>query len=657
MTAALACFERIQAHIDSLSDPLGAELSAVLSELRSHVDWAGARDDRIAKAQADAIVRAAETIVELEETRNRLENERQRAESAVLEARRLSAFGDILEQSLNEIYIFDDQSLRFVHVNRGARENIGYSIDELRQMTLLDLCPQYDSDAFAELTAPLIAGVEESIEFSAMHMRKDGTFYPTQVHLEMSMLDDSPVFVAIVLDITEQTRLMRQLHELAYNDPLTRLANRTSILRRIQQAIDRDGEDPFALLFLDFDRFKLINDSLGHDFGDSLLQSIADRLRVGLGSTVSYIPARLGGDEFVVLLDRLADPSESMEVAERILELFSKRHHIGSHSVYCTVSIGVVTSEHEYESATDMVRDADLAMYEAKKAGKGCCVIFGEAMRDKARRRLRIEGELREAVLRREFTMFFQPIVSLETQELAGVEALIRWRHPQQGLVGPGEFIPVAEETGLIVPIGEWAIEESLRQLIAWRHRLGDKAPPCVHVNVSRKQLLTPSFVTSVSDLLDRFHVSPECLHLEVTESMIMHDPRMAVSVLDQLKRLGVKIDMDDFGTGYSSLSCLHEFPIDILKIDRSFISTPTKIYEFSALLHSVLTLAANLGMQVVSEGIEDAEQLATLQALGCRYGQGYFFSPPLSSSDLIEYIELQHQSHGRSTGSQAMSN
>ena len=237
MTAALACFERIQAHIDSLSDPLGAELSAVLGELRSHIDCGEARGERIAKAQADAIVRAAETIVELEETRSRLERERQRAESAVLEAKRLSAFGDILEQSLNEIYIFDDQSLRFVHVNRGARENIGYSIDELRQMTLLDLCPQYDSDAFAELTAPLIAGVEESIEFSAMHMRKDGTFYPTQVHLEMSMLDDSPVFVAIVLDITEQTRLMRQLHELAYNDPLTRLANRTSILRRIQQAM------------------------------------------------------------------------------------------------------------------------------------------------------------------------------------------------------------------------------------------------------------------------------------------------------------------------------------------------------------------------------------------------------------------------------------
>ena len=254
MTTALACIERIREHIDSLSDPLGAELSAVLGELRSHIDCGEARGERIAKAQADAIVRAAETIVELEETRSRLEEERQRAEAAVHEAKRLSAFGDILEQSVNEIYIFDDQTLKFVHVNRGARENIGYSIGELRQMTLLDLCPQYDADAFAELTAPLIAGVEESVEFTAMHLRKDGTLYPTQVHLEMSVLGETPVFFAIVLDITEQMRLMQQLHELAYNDPLTGLSNRTSIIRRIQQAIDRGDESPFAVLFLDFDR-------------------------------------------------------------------------------------------------------------------------------------------------------------------------------------------------------------------------------------------------------------------------------------------------------------------------------------------------------------------------------------------------------------------
>lgn len=431
-------------------------------------------------------------------------------------------------------------------------------------------------------------------------------------------------------------RAMEQLHEQAYHDALTGLPNRAAILRTIQNVIDREDGSHFAILFLDCDGFKLINDSLGHDVGDELLKEISYRLRNKLRLADSVMPARLGGDEFVVLLKDLACPADAITVAMRLQQTLSEQYQLGEHTVYSSASIGVVTSEHRSATACDMLRDADLAMYQAKTGGKACFAVFNQNLRDNARNRLRVEIELREAISRDELVLVYQPIVSLETGEMEGVEALLRWMHPERGLISPVEFISIAEESGLIVRIGSWALDEACRQFAEWQHSLPDVArPPCIHVNVSRKQLLSPDLVRVVEQSLARHTVPSECLHLELTESMIMEDPEITIAVLNNLRQLGVKIDIDDFGTGYSSLSCLQEFPIDVLKIDRAFVANLKRVRDFSAVLHAVITLADNLGLQVVAEGIEDAEQLVLLQALGCQYGQGYFFAKPMPADQI----------------------
>ncbi len=447
----------------------------------------------------------------------------------------------------------------------------------------------------------------------------------------------------------DRRQMQRQLETLALFDTLTNLPNRASILCSIQDTIDRNDGTYFALLFLDFDGFKLINDSLGHEVGDKLLKEIACRLLKDLRMTDRIHPARLGGDEFVVLLEGLTSPADAITVTERLLQSLSQPYQLGTHTVYSTASIGVVTNEHRYEKASDIVRDADLAMYRAKSSGKACYAVFDQTLREKAQSRLAIETGLREAISRNELVLAYQPIISLETGRMTAVEALLRWIHTERGLVSPHEFISVAEETGIIVPIGSWVLDESCRQYAEWRRTLPETDRlACIHVNVSRKQLLSPDLVRVVEQVLTKHDVPPECLHLEVTESVIMTDPQFTIAVLNNLRRLGVKIDMDDFGTGYSSLSCLHKFPLDVLKIDRTFITNVNRVRDLASLLHAVLTLADNLGLQVVAEGIEDAEQLAMLQALGCEYGQGYFFAKPLPAGEIGGFTVLQHRTASR---------
>jgi len=452
--------------------------------------------------------------------------------------------------------------------------------------------------------------------------------------------------LARILSLLDRKQMLFQLRRLAYRDTLTGLYNRRSIHQRIQETIDRVPSSNYALLSLDFDRFKLVNDTLGHDVGDQLLQQISYRLRGELrsGDGISHISdqrttARLGGDEFAILLENLSAPDDALIVADRLLTTLAEPYGLAGYQVYCTASIGVVTSAQSHATAEETLRDADAAMYEAKAAGKGRYVLFDRAMHTAAKHRLRTDSELRVAIANEQLFLMYQPIVSLETGRATGFEALVRWNHPERGLIMPGDFLPVAEETGLIVPIGTWAIHRACQDFAAWKRTLGDAAPSNIHVNLSRKQLLLRNLVQIVRDALEQHALAPECLHLEVTESEIMQSPMVAIAMLEELRKLGVKIDMDDFGTGHSSLACLQELPLDVLKIDRSFIANMGRSRNFAAMVHAVTTMVRNLGLTAVAEGIETPNQLAMLQSMECEFGQGYFFSKPMPTHEVGAYL------------------
>ncbi len=340
------------------------------------------------------------------------------------------------------------------------------------------------------------------------------------------------------------------------------------------------------------------------------------------------------GDEFVILLDGVRQPADARAVADRLLEAFARPYQIGPHEVYSSASIGVVTSDMTEGTAADVLRDADTAMYEAKLAGKGRYIMFDRSMRQRCQSRLNIENDLRKAMERGQLFLMYQPIVSLETGQVHGFEALVRWRHPEHGLILPGEFMPIAEETGQIIPIGEWVLREACNQLARWQREDRSVRDWSINVNVSRVQLMLPGLAETIRQVLRETGIAPERLHLEITESVVMQDPQQATRILQSVKDIGVKIGLDDFGTGYSSLSCLHQFPIDVLKIDRSFVANIERGRDFAALIHAVVVLARNLGIGTIAEGIETIEQLSVLQTLDCQFGQGYYFAKPLMPAE-----------------------
>jgi len=448
------------------------------------------------------------------------------------------------------------------------------------------------------------------------------------------------------------------LRQAALTDRLTGLPNRTAILEKVQDAIHRaervEGYH-YAVLFLDFDRFKIINDSLGHGVGDDLLVEISQRLThalrphdtAGLGRDQSTA-ARLGGDEFIVLLDGLARADDAGIVAQRLLDVLAERYQLAGREIGSTASIGVVIGHPDYRSAEQLIRDADTAMYEAKNAGRGRYVLFDGHMRVRVNERLQIENDLHHALAQEQFFVVYQPIVSLASGAIESCEALIRWRHPKHGLIGPDRFIPIAEETGLIVPLGQWVLDESLRQFAEWHHRQQIPEACCLSVNLSRKQLMLPDLFDRVADSLRVHGVSARLLHLEVTESQIMQDRRLAVANLQKLRRIGVRISVDDFGTGYSSLACIHEFPIDVLKIDRSFIANLETDPNLATVLQTVTDLARNLGVKVVAEGIETPAQRDLLLSLSCEYAQGYLFSKPLAADDFVDFCKADEAGNSR---------
>ncbi|WP_260446296.1 MULTISPECIES: EAL domain-containing protein [unclassified Nostoc] len=439
----------------------------------------------------------------------------------------------------------------------------------------------------------------------------------------------------LLTEITERKRAESQLLHLAFHDILTGLANRAAFMNRLSHAINyskRHSNYLFAVLFLDLDRFKVINDSLGHLNGDQLLLATASRLQICVRSIDTA--ARLGGDEFTILLEGIQDVSDVITVAERIQQELALPFELEGQEVFITVSIGIaLSSTVDYKHPEEVLRDADTAMYQAKVQGRARYKLFNSDMYANALAKLQLETDLRRAIERLEFRVYYQPIVSLTNGSILGFEALLRWQHPERGLLNPADFISLAEETGLIFSIGKWVLHEACRQMQAWRICHDSNLLEKISVNLSLKQFSQPDLIEQIGQILHSTGLDADTLTVEITENVIVANDDKITTTFLQLRDMGIQLSIDDFGTGYSSLSRLYNFPISVLKIDRSFISLMSANKKNLEIIEIIVTLAHKLGVDVLAEGIETKEQLAFLRKLKCEYGQGHFFSVPLNSS------------------------
>jgi diguanylate cyclase (GGDEF)-like protein/PAS domain S-box-containing protein len=473
------------------------------------------------------------------------------------------------------------------------------------------------------------AGRSAGVELEHRIRRADGTYLWVLCRaLVLRGADGVPTrMVGSLTDVHARKELESQLRHAALYDWLTGLPNRALFLDRLRQSMaraSRRGNYQFAVLFLDLDGFKLVNDSLGHLLGDSLLSSVGERISADLRPADTA--SRFGGDEFAILLDDMVAPADAVAAAERLQARLARPFHVGGHEIVVTASIGIASSSTGYQSADDVLRDADTAMYRAKAAGKGTHATFDAGMHTHAVSRLRVETELRQALDAGQLRLHYQPIVEIGTGRTVSVEALVRWEHPTRGLLGPGEFLPIAEESGLMVPMGHWIMAETCRQIAAWQV-MGGPADLRVSVNVSNRQFWDGRLLPDLQGLLDEAHLEPCNIALEITETVVMHNADLAEKMLTELHEHGFALHIDDFGTGYSSLQALHRFPIEALKVDRSFVSGLGTDPRSTELVRTIAMMARNLGLDVIAEGIETEDQRQRVERLGCGYGQGFLFS------------------------------
>ncbi|BAZ00173.1 response regulator receiver modulated diguanylate cyclase/phosphodiesterase [Tolypothrix tenuis PCC 7101] len=441
-------------------------------------------------------------------------------------------------------------------------------------------------------------------------------------------------------EVASRQQLQSKLLDLALHDSLTGLANRVLFIRRVEKALNRakqNSDYQFALLYLDCDRFKVVNDSLGHLVGDELLLAIAHRLKISLRENDTL--ARLGGDEFGILLEDPTNMNMVLEVAENILQQLSLPFKLTRYEVFMNASIGIAWGNKEYDIPEYLLRDADTAMYRAKALGRARYHVFDPIMYQEAIQLLELENDLRRAVARQEFIVYYQPIVSLYTGKIAGFEALVRWKHPLRGLIPPSDFIPVAEETGLISDINTWVLQSACQQLHLWENHPEITQPITMSVNLSARMFSQPNLIAQIDEILYETKVNPENLELEITESVIMENIHAVKTILQQLQERRIKLVMDDFGTGYSSLSYLHSFPLSALKIDKSFVKRMQENQEDMGLVPAMIGIADSMGMRTIAEGVETREQLDQLRSLNCEFAQGFLFSQPIEQQSVIHLL------------------
>jgi diguanylate cyclase (GGDEF)-like protein/PAS domain S-box-containing protein len=555
-------------------------------------------------------------------------------------------FRSLVQNSSDVVAVLDPEG-RIMYESDALRRVLGHDpARRLAQPFDRDVHPE-DIQAFASLTAALAtATTEQAAEFRLRHA--DGSWRWVDA-IGLNLLAD-PAVGGMVLnfrDVTERKRLEDQLQHEAFHDPLTGLANRALFADRVTHALARSARHPqdrLAVLFLDLDDFKVVNDSLGHAAGDELLSAVAERIRACLRRQDT--PARLGGDEFGILVEE-TDEDAAGQVAERILAALRQPFALDSRQLFAQASIGIALGSGnrpagDGDTAEDLLRNADAAMYTAKSRGKGRFEFYEVRMHASALKRLELRGRMEASLAAGEFVIFYQPIVELVSGDVAGVEALVRWRQPDGRLALPAEFIPLAEETGLIGPLGRWVLEESCRQAAEWRRTIRDQTLSMA-VNVSSRQLQDPEFAALVGHALSETGLPASELVLELTESALLDEGEGTGTTIASLKALGVRIALDDFGTGYSSLSHLRRFPIDVLKIDRSFVDGIDGGEQGErALVRSIIRLAHSLKLETVAEGVERPEQLAPLRALGARYGQGFLFAKPMEAPGIARLLR-QH--------------
>ena len=588
------------------------------------------------KANDELEIRVEERTAELRHTNEQLQSEiaeRQQAEAALRESEERYALAvrgandGLWDWNLKTGQVYF--STRWKSMLGYEEHEIGNSLDECYNR----MHPEDIEQVKVEMATHL-EGLSPHYESEHRMQHKDGT-YRWMISRGLAVRDangNTYRMAGSQTDITNRKLAEEQLLHDAFHDALTGLSNRALFIDRLRHTIERTKRREgyaFAVLFLDLDRFKVINDSLGHNVGDQLLIAFVRRLEACLRSVDTA--ARLGGDEFVILLEDITDVSDATHAAKRIQKELTLPFNLGGQEIFTTISIGIALSTIGYNQPEELLRDADTAMYRAKSLGKARYEVFDPILHTQALTLLQVENDLRRAVEREEFQIHYQPIVELETGKLRSFEALVRWQHPTQGLVSPAAFIPVAEETGLIVPIGYWILRSACRQLHVWQVRPANQLLT-ISVNLSGKQFSQPDLIQQIGQILQETGLDACSLSLEITESMIMENDESAIVTLLQLRDLGVKLSIDDFGTGYSSLGRLNQFPINMLKIDRSFVNGLGANEGNLKIIETIVTLAHHLGMEVTAEGVEVAEQLAQLRKLKCEYGQGYFFSRPLDT-------------------------
>jgi diguanylate cyclase (GGDEF)-like protein/PAS domain S-box-containing protein len=636
----------------ALDDKVRADLmlSETAGSLLCHaLSWGGATRGLIVTADARRISRPVQSSLRALAAHVSLA-----LESAALTDEVVRKTGEArlssLVQHASDLITVIDENARVLYQSPSIERVLGYSADDVVGMRFDELlAPGEETRLLPLLADDGITGREaEILECSLRH--RDGS--PRQFEiLRTNLLHDEAVG-GIVLngrDVTERKAFEEQLAHQAFHDPVTSLANRALFVERVRHALARTRRDDegLAVIFLDLDDFKTINDSLGHAAGDQVLLDVAKRLESCIRA--SDTAARFGGDEFAILLEDVESIQEASDAAERILEAFTETLRLDGKELIVRASLGIaVAGNGGGAEADDLIRNADAAMYIAKRDGKGGYRMFEPAMHEVVLARLEMRADLQRAIVNNEFELHYQPVVRLEDGVVCGLEALVRWQHPERGLLPPDSFIPFAEETGLIVPIGRWVLREGCRKAQQVQDRFPLEPPLTMSINLSVKQLQHSDIVADVRDAMEDAGLDPRCLTLEITETVVMADADLAVERLQDLKALGVRLAMDDFGTGYSSLSYLSRFPVDVLKMDRSFLrsgQTP----EQSGLASAVVALGQTLALEVVAEGIELKEQWTTLRDLGCESGQGFYFARPMEASDAMAFLGEAIEAQGKS--------